>query len=57
VHSGAYRARNVDALFFLIKWAWCSFHKKCAGTHYSQLLFLHPMGFVAHVVNSDKYGP
>jgi hypothetical protein len=49
--------RNIDALFFMIRWAWCGFHKKHAGTHYSRLLFLHPMGFAAHVVNYGAFDP
>jgi hypothetical protein len=57
VHSGASRARNVDALFFMIRWAWCGFHKKHVGTRYSRLFFLHLMGFVAHIVNSGAFGP
>jgi hypothetical protein len=28
-----------------------SFHKKCAGTHYAELVFLHLVGSVGHVVS------
>jgi hypothetical protein len=43
VHSCASRARNVNALFFMLKWARCGLHKKSVGTHYAELVFLHPM--------------
>jgi hypothetical protein len=31
VHSGASRARNIDSLFFILKWDWYGFHKKASG--------------------------
>jgi hypothetical protein len=34
-----------------------SFHKKRVGTCYSELLFLHLVEFVCHVVHSDTSGP
>jgi hypothetical protein len=43
VHSGASRARNVDGLFFMLRWARCSFHKKHAGSRYVELVFLHQL--------------
>jgi hypothetical protein len=41
----------------MIRWAWCSFQKKCTGTHYSELVFLHPLGSVGHIVHSGASGP
>jgi hypothetical protein len=36
----------------MLGWAQCGFKKKCAGTRYAILVFLYPMGFVGHVVQS-----
>jgi hypothetical protein len=40
----------VIALFFILGWDRCVFHIKHPGTHYSELVFLHPVGSVGHVV-------
>jgi hypothetical protein len=32
------------------------FHNKCAGTHYAELVFLHPVGLADHVVHSVAFG-
>jgi hypothetical protein len=39
VHSGASNERNINALFFMLRWAQSSFHKKRAGTHYIEFVF------------------
>jgi hypothetical protein len=41
VHSSAFGAQNINALFFMLWWARGGFHKKRAGTRYAKLLFLH----------------
>jgi hypothetical protein len=38
VHSGASVAPNVNALFFMLRWTWCGFHKSMSG-HVSPNLY------------------
>jgi hypothetical protein len=52
VHSGTSGERIIDALFFMLEWNWYRFHKKCARRCYTELVFLHPVGSIGHVVHS-----
>jgi hypothetical protein len=56
VHFGASGAQNVNALFFMLRWARCSFYKKHVGTRYTEHVFLHLVGFAGLVVHSGKSG-
>jgi hypothetical protein len=53
VQSKAFGAGNVDALFFMLGWAWSGFCKKRDMPRYAKLVFLHPVGYAGHVVHSD----
>jgi hypothetical protein len=53
VHSGVSRPQNVDAVFFILEWDRYGFHKKRVRTRYAEVVFLHPVRFVGHVVHSS----
>jgi hypothetical protein len=56
MHFGASRVRNIDALFFILGWAQCAFHKSCIRTRYVDIVFLHQVRMAGHVVHSDVSG-
>jgi hypothetical protein len=56
LHYGASRVRNVGVLFFMHGWAQYGFYKKCVGTRYAELVFLHLLRSVSHVVHSSASG-
>jgi hypothetical protein len=43
VQSGVPGLRNVDTLFFMLRWDMYGFHEKRDGTRYVELLILHPV--------------
>jgi hypothetical protein len=55
-HFGASGARNIVAIFFMLWWDRCSFHKKCIGTSYVELVLLHRVGYARHVVHYGASG-
>jgi hypothetical protein len=44
VHSGASEPQNIDTLFFMLRWAWCCFHKKRIVILYAELVFFASSG-------------
>jgi hypothetical protein len=38
----------------MLRWDQYRFHKKHAHKHYAKLVFLHPVGYVVHVVHSGS---
>jgi hypothetical protein len=56
MHFGVYRGGNVDALFFMLRWVCYGFCNKCNMTRYAEAVFLHLLGSVGHLVDSDASG-
>jgi hypothetical protein len=56
VHCGAFRARIIDTLFFLLEWDRYEFQKKCIETHYGKLVFFQLLVYAGNVVHSGAFG-
>jgi hypothetical protein len=56
VHSGEFGERNIKALFVTLGWDRYGFYEKRVSIHYTELVFLHPVGFACHVVHSGASG-
>jgi hypothetical protein len=41
----------------MLCWAGCGLHKKQIGTRYTELVFLHLVGYAGHVVHFGAFGP
>jgi hypothetical protein len=52
VRSGASRAQNVDALFFMLQWDRYGSHKKHVRPRYVEVVFLHPVRSSGLIVRS-----
>jgi hypothetical protein len=55
VHTDAFGDRNVDALFFMLRWDRYRFNKNRPRTCYAKYVFVHPVGPVDHVVHFGAY--
>jgi hypothetical protein len=51
------RARNIDALFFMLGWDRYGFDRMHTRTRYTKLVFSHPVGSAVHVVHSGASEP
>jgi hypothetical protein len=52
VSPDAFGPRNIDTQCFMLGWAWSGSNKKCVGSRYAELMFLHTVRFVCHIVRS-----
>jgi hypothetical protein len=48
--------QNINALFSMLRWDQCGFHKKRTSTRYAELVFLHLVGSAGDVVHSSASG-
>jgi hypothetical protein len=51
VHFGVSGVQNVVTLFFMLLGDQCGFHKKRIGKRYAELVFLHLMASMGHIVH------
>jgi hypothetical protein len=56
VHSGESELQNVGAILFMLGRYRYGFYKKGVETRYGELVFLHPVRSVGHVVHSSEFG-
>jgi hypothetical protein len=56
LHSSAFGARNIDALFSWLGVDRYGYDKKWVWTCYAKLVFLYPVGFMSHVVHYGASG-
>jgi hypothetical protein len=40
----------------MLRWDWCGFRKKRIRSSYVELVFLHPVAYMGHVVHSGTSG-
>jgi hypothetical protein len=50
---GVSRTQNINALYFMLRWARCRSPKSRVETRHTELVFLHPCRSVGHVVRSS----
>jgi hypothetical protein len=44
------------ALFIMLRWVQYRFTEKCVRTRYTEMVFLHSVGYAGHVVHSGESG-
>jgi hypothetical protein len=49
-------SRNIGTLFFLLGWAQRGLNKKHPRKHYTELVFLYPVGSVGQLVAFGAFG-
>jgi hypothetical protein len=52
VRSGSSGVQNIDALFFILGWAWFRSHKKPVETRYTKFVFFQPVESTCHLEHS-----